>query len=274
MTRKLRNLWSFVTISAALVALAGCGEINTQQPIGDWSEQSIAPVTKEVPTGKSMVGTAADIPSDGFAGIAANKNKVTDADIYWKLRALIGGLQQDSVPDDIAEGIDATKKQIENTEDDQFKPGLEEVFGEIEAAWEAYKLDKSLRAEGIDASTLPFGIGRESIESRLAEKYPSTRTSEILATVRDRHADSKRAILAYASAHHAAPQAVRSESLNRASEKLERVADDMDKWRIEHHDHPIGRSKNPAPGTQPENIEHNFRMPEMPGLRSPLPSVN
>src|SRR5262249_29160137 len=101
----------------------GCGEVVPPKPVDNWSERSASPVVAEVSDDKLSFGAGTEIKDEEPSRLPPGANRVMKADAYWKLRALISGLKEENVSEDLAIGLEETKKLINQTDDDEFKPG-------------------------------------------------------------------------------------------------------------------------------------------------------
>lgn len=228
----------FCLVAFAALAIGGCGTGAGGVsgggpgpiPVGNTPD----PVTPAVPT-----------PPIAFSNEAYGRDKVVKADLYWRFRWMVDTLAHDAAKDDFSSILTDTQKELDGTLADAFKPGLVQVMADIRAGQAAVDMEAKLRTDGVDALSLPWGVGRPTLEQMLNDKIAQAKQSGSEDAATKALEQDLPAILDWEEAQHRAPREVKASSLLGAASRDEAVADMMDRDRIAKGDHPIGRNLNP-----------------------------
>lgn len=265
-----------VTVLAllALAALPACGRMSSYNGAGP-------PDLPEVPNlpppwkGDALVPGAKDDMATTLAGGAISpdethaKDKVSKADLYWKMRAIHDAIYDGKVPEEMRKTLAETRKRLEQSEDDGHKMMMKNIMDDLDHAFEAYNDEREFKRAGVDTRKVPWGAGRVQLEARGTDNLLGFPSGDITGFRAEKEKKNQASILDYESKHHASPVSMRREALARALDRIEQVRRAMDAERIMAGDHAIGEGEKPVPGSIPSGADH-FQIPPVPGQRTKI----
>lgn len=193
------------------------------------------------------------------------KEYVAKADVYWKMNWVKNSVEAGIVPDNLSEALSEMRKQMVTLEEDDKKPLMREILDHIERGKQAEDLSKELRRQGLDTTHIAWGMGTQTIASRLKEDAKRGRLSGLLLSERG---DLEQRILSFESLYASSPDAVKAREFTAAGVKINELGG---KLRL------LGRRENSPSGlaTIPSGGSGQSFIPKIsdPGLKSPPPEI-
>lgn len=246
MTRFVRAIPGTTAALISLGLLAGCGKDYYKPTPDPLNAQVItaktvppAPTQEKEQSLEDALGVSGPIggpDGDVLAQHNAGRDYERKCDIYWKLNWVKKQIDAGRVPSELPNALRDIAMETKPTDSDDKKPLIGTILQDLQSGLDAHRAGDALRQHGVDPSSVAWGIGRISLESKLSgvpgSAVPASGMSK----------DARQQILSYEEQFHASPISVKRESFGRASHNIERLGNMLGM---------LGREENTPGGTFP-----------------------